>query len=99
MTTEQVLIGMGLTLVLAVGSQILASRLRIPTDLTRPVLSRRYEDGAAVQAQPAADALPPGCDVLFLVRRVGRLDPVTEGSRPLPLPGDTVVLLTSGGRA
>ncbi|MET8325299.1 cation:proton antiporter [Streptomyces sp. NPDC005181] len=30
MTTDQVLIGVGLTLVLAVGSQILASRLRIP---------------------------------------------------------------------
>ncbi|MFG2793342.1 cation:proton antiporter, partial [Streptomyces sp. NPDC048419] len=30
MTTNQVLIGVGLTLVLAVGSQILASRLRIP---------------------------------------------------------------------
>ncbi|MFI1888451.1 cation:proton antiporter [Streptomyces jumonjinensis] len=30
MTTQQVLIGVGLTLVLAVGSQILASRLRIP---------------------------------------------------------------------
>lgn len=68
------------------------------TGLTRPVLSRRYEDGAVVLAQPAADAVPPGCDVLFLVRPDGRLDPVTEGSRPLPLPGDTVVLLTAGGR-
>ncbi|MEV0637173.1 cation:proton antiporter [Streptomyces sp. NPDC050619] len=66
------------------------------TDLTWAALSRRYEDGAAVLAQPAADALPPGCDVLFLVRRDGRLDPVTEGSRPLPRPGDTVVLLTPG---
>lgn len=30
MTTDQVLMGVGLTLVLAVGSQILAGRLRIP---------------------------------------------------------------------
>jgi hypothetical protein len=30
MTTDQILLGVGLTLSLAVGSQILASRLRIP---------------------------------------------------------------------
>ena len=30
MTTNQLLIGLGLTVVLAVGSQVLASRLRIP---------------------------------------------------------------------
>lgn len=30
MTTDQVLMGVGLTLVLAVGSQVLAGRLRIP---------------------------------------------------------------------
>lgn len=30
MTTDQVLLGVGLTLVLAVGSQVLAGRLRIP---------------------------------------------------------------------
>jgi NhaP-type Na+/H+ or K+/H+ antiporter len=30
MTTNQILIGVGLILVLAVGSQVLASRLRIP---------------------------------------------------------------------
>lgn len=28
--------------------------------------SRRYEDRAAVLSQPVGDALPPGCDPLFL---------------------------------
>ncbi|MFG2727221.1 cation:proton antiporter [Streptomyces canus] len=67
-------------------------------DLTWPTLSRRYEDGAAVLGQPAGDAVRPGSEPLFLVRRDGRLDPVTAGSTPLPRPGDTVVLLTPGGR-
>ncbi|EDY53507.1 MULTISPECIES: cation:proton antiporter [Streptomyces] len=65
-------------------------------DLTWPTFAHRYARGAAVLAQPAAKALPPGSDLLFLVRRDGRLDPVTEGSTPLPRPGDTVVLLTPG---
>ena len=56
-------------------------------DLTWPAFSRRYEEGAAVLGQPAGDAVPPGSDLLFLVRRDGRLDPVTEGSTPLPRPG------------
>jgi hypothetical protein len=68
-------------------------------DLTWPAFSRRYEEGAAVLGQPADDPLRPGSDPLFLVRRDGRLDPVTVGSSPLPRPGDTVVLLTPGGRA
>jgi hypothetical protein len=52
-----------------------------------------------VRGQPAGGAVPPGSDPLFLVRRDGRLDPVTAGSTPLPRPGDTVVLLTPGERA
>ncbi|MFF1905968.1 cation:proton antiporter [Kitasatospora sp. NPDC058218] len=67
-------------------------------DMTWPTFSRRYEQGAAVLAQPAGDALPPGYRQLFLVRRDGRLDPVTEGNTPLARPGDTVVLLAPGGR-
>ena len=67
-------------------------------DLTWPTFSRRYEDGAAVLGQPARDALRPGSDLLFLVRRDGRLDPVTGSSTPLPRPGDTAVLLAPGRR-
>ncbi|MFI9311411.1 cation:proton antiporter [Streptomyces triculaminicus] len=68
-------------------------------DLTWPAFSRRYKDGAAVLAQPAGAALPPGGDPLFLVRPDGRLDPVTDAGTPLPGPGDTVVLLAPGGWA
>ncbi|MFB6678569.1 cation:proton antiporter [Streptomyces sp. NPDC056390] len=67
-------------------------------DLTWQTFARRYEEGAAVLGQPAGDALLPGSDLLFLVRRDGRLDPVTGGSTPLPRPGDTAVLLAPGRR-
>ena len=39
MTTNQVLLGVGLILALAVGSQVLASRLRIPVLITRPLVA------------------------------------------------------------
>ncbi|MFF3500804.1 cation:proton antiporter [Streptomyces sp. NPDC003247] len=68
-------------------------------DLTWPTFFRRYEEGAAVLGRPAGDVMRPGSDPLFLVRRDGRLDPVTGGSTPLPRPGDTVILLSPGGRA
>ncbi|MEX1652058.1 cation:proton antiporter [Streptomyces pseudovenezuelae] len=67
-------------------------------DLTWPTFSRRYQEGAAVLGQPADNALRPGSDLLFLVRRDGRLDPVTGGSAPSPRPGDTAVLLGPGRR-
>ncbi|GGR47233.1 cation:proton antiporter [Streptomyces netropsis] len=76
-----------------IGGEVLFS-----AELTGPVLSRKYEDGAAVLARPAGGVLPTGCDLLFLVRPDGRLDPVTEGSTPLLGPGDTVVLLAPGTR-
>ncbi|MFF1392368.1 cation:proton antiporter [Streptomyces sp. NPDC058287] len=65
-------------------------------DLTWQMFARRYEEGAAVLGQPAGDARLPGSALLFLVRRDGRLDPVTGGSTPLPRPGDTAVLLAPG---
>jgi hypothetical protein len=68
------------------------------TDLTWPTFSRAYEEGAAVLAQPADGVLPPGCELLFLVRPDGRLDPVTQTGKPLPRSGDTAVLLAPGGR-
>ncbi|MER5937146.1 cation:proton antiporter [Streptomyces sp. NPDC001928] len=65
--------------------------------LTWPVLARRYEEGAAVLSRPADEgALPPGCDLLFVVRPDGRLDPVTEAGTPPTGPGDTLVLLAPG---
>ncbi|MYS86583.1 cation:proton antiporter [Embleya scabrispora] len=67
-------------------------------DLTWPAISRRYQHGAAVVGQPAGDAVPPGCDLLFLVRRDGSLDPVTNSTTPHLRPDDTVLLLTPGGQ-
>ncbi|WP_405582196.1 cation:proton antiporter [Streptomyces sp. NBC_01092] len=65
--------------------------------LTWPVLARRYEEGAALLSRPADEgALPPGCDLLFVVRPDGRLDPVTEAGTPPAGPGDTLVLLVPG---
>ncbi|WP_327578791.1 MULTISPECIES: hypothetical protein [unclassified Streptomyces] len=86
MTTNQVLIGVGSILVLAVGSQILAGRLRLP---------------ALIVLLPvgfAAGVLIDDVDPEFLVRRDGRLDPVTGGSTPAPRPGDMAVLPAPGRR-
>ncbi|WP_327240486.1 cation:proton antiporter [Streptomyces sp. NBC_01318] len=63
------------------------------TELTGVALTRRYEDGASIVTRPADQAAPAGWDMLFLVRGDGRLDPVTEATRPLPGPGDLAVLL------
>lgn len=77
----------------------LGGEILFGTELTGRVLSRRHREGAAVIAQPADDAAPTGSDLLFVVRHGDRLVAVTEGSTPLPEPGDTLVLLTpAGGR-
>ncbi|MFB0632872.1 cation:proton antiporter [Streptomyces sp. AB3(2024)] len=67
------------------------------SDLTCAAFASRYSGGAAVAAQPVGRALPPGSDLLFLVRPDGRLDPVTEAEAPLPGPGDTLVFLGPAG--
>ncbi|WP_392754842.1 cation:proton antiporter [Streptomyces sp. LN590] len=71
------------------------------TELTGVALTRRYEEGASIVTRPADQAAPAGWDMLFLVRGDGRLEPVTEGNRPLPGPGDLAVLLApaSTGRS
>ena len=54
MTTDQVLFGVGLILVLAVGSQVLASRLRIPALII--LLPAGFTAGALT-----TDVNPSGC--------------------------------------
>jgi NhaP-type Na+/H+ or K+/H+ antiporter len=61
--------------------------------LTRYEVGRRYCDGARICTQAASDGIPPGGDLLFLVRADGRLDPVTQVGPPEPQAGDTMVLL------
>jgi len=92
-TTNQILIGIGLILVLAVGAQVLASRLRIPAIIVWPAVSCRYHDGARIAVQRAVGALPAGHDILFLVRADGRLAAVTQTGTAMPQPGDTIVSL------
>jgi hypothetical protein len=62
-------------------------------DLTRPALSRRYQDGARIVTQRANGELPAGHDILFLLRADGHLAAVTEVGRPVPQAGDTIVAL------
>lgn len=78
---------------LGVVAPFIGGEVLFGTDLTGEALARRYESGATVVRQPADQAVPTGWDMLFLVRKDGRLEPVTEARRPVPAPGDSVVLL------
>jgi hypothetical protein len=61
-TTNQVLLGVGLILALAVGSQVLASRLRVPALII--LLPAGFAAGARICTRPADGGAPPGSDVL-----------------------------------
>lgn len=63
--------------------------------LTRYDLGRRYADGARITSRPADGGLPAGPGLLFLVRRDGKLVPVTTASTPVPQSGDTMIVLES----
>lgn len=63
------------------------------SDLRRHALVARYEQGARFRVRPASAPRPAEHETLFVVRRDGRLEPVTE-SRPVTAgEGDTLVLL------
>ncbi|MFD0258845.1 cation:proton antiporter [Kitasatospora indigofera] len=79
---------------LGVVAPFIGGEVLFGADLTASALMRRHEAGAVVVTRPAGPEVPDGWDVLFVVRRNGRLDPVTEAQRPLPGPGDSLVLLT-----
>lgn len=65
-------------------------------ELVRHVLAARHARGARFHVRPESQPRPPGYDALFVVRRDGRLEPVT-GDRPAAAhQGDTVVLLGPG---
>ncbi|WP_406195005.1 cation:proton antiporter [Kitasatospora sp. NBC_01560] len=69
--------------------------------LTRVELARRYGEGARITVHRVVGGLPPGHELLFLVRPDGQLAPVTEAAVPEPGAGDLAVLLgpVPGGRA
>jgi hypothetical protein len=64
-------------------------------ELTRLEVGHRYAGGARVVNRPGDDGIPPGMELLFLVRADGKLMPVTRTSPPVRQPGDTVILLES----
>ncbi|MCG6498245.1 sodium:proton antiporter [Kitasatospora sp. A2-31] len=61
--------------------------------LVRDALQARHEQGARFVLQPAANPLPPGHELLFVVRADGRLEPVTRGQATEPAKDDTLLLL------
>ncbi|MFG3114984.1 cation:proton antiporter [Streptomyces sp. NPDC048197] len=61
--------------------------------LLRHALVARYEQGARFHVQTASDPPPPGYATLFVVRRDGRLDPVTTAVPVTAEEGDTLILL------
>ena len=62
-------------------------------DMTRPAVTKRYQDGARIVAHGTDGVLPAGQDLLFVVRADGQLVPVTQTSTPTPQPADTLVSL------
>ncbi|MEV6054733.1 hypothetical protein [Streptomyces sp. NPDC052107] len=65
-------------------------------ELVRHVPATRHARGARFHLRTASEPRPPGHDALFVVRRDGRLEPVT-GDRPVAArQGDTLVLLGPG---
>lgn len=63
-------------------------------DLLRHTVAARYAQGARFHVRPApAPGTPEDVRTLFVVRRDGRLEPVTESGPVDASPGDTLVLL------
>ena len=66
-------------------------------DLTRAALTARHTAGARITTHSSDGGIPPATDLLFLINLEGTLIPVTASRPPDPQPGDTLVLLGSGG--
>ena len=92
MTTNQVLLGVGLILEGAVEGPVYRLGTRQPDHgVVAPYT------GARVCTQPVGEEGPVDGNLLFLVRADGRLAPVTRNGPPEPQPGDTMVLLGLAG--
>jgi hypothetical protein len=61
--------------------------------MTRPAVTARYQDGARIVVHVTDGVLPPGQDLLFIVRADGQLTAVTQTRMPTPQAGDTLVYL------
>ena len=85
MTTDEILLGVGLIVALAVGSQVLASRLKIPALIL--LLPAGFTAGAITTDVNPQRLL--GATFQPLVS----LNPVTRSGPPEPKPGDTRIVL------
>ena len=74
----------------------MGSEILFGDDLSRAGLAARYSHGARITARPAGHAIPDGHDLLFVLRRDGRIEPATRTARPSPSDGETLVLLGPG---
>ncbi|MFJ5776888.1 cation:proton antiporter [Streptomyces sp. NPDC093094] len=61
--------------------------------LVRHAVAARHGSGARFRTRPASQPCPPGYETVFVVRRDGRLEPVTQARPATPGKGDTLVLL------
>jgi hypothetical protein len=62
-------------------------------ELTRPALAQRWLDGARLQIRNDSEPIPSGSELLFVTTPEGRLQCATATTRPVPRPGDRLVLL------
>jgi hypothetical protein len=70
------------------------SALLFGEGLTGVEVRRRYDKGARIRTQPAAEDMPTGHDLLFVIGTEGRLRPFTIVDPPVPGPQDTLVVLS-----
>jgi hypothetical protein len=104
MSTNQILIGLGLTIVLALGCDLIASRTRLPAIvLLLPVgfiageLDRRFAAGARIVAERGGDderAVPDHrARLLAVVSEKGALRVASDADASNPMPGETGIWL------
>lgn len=76
-----------------VEEQVRTDNVLFAKGLDRPNLARRYSAGERITTARGNGGLAAGHDILFLVRRDGRLMPSTHSGILAPEPGDTVITL------
>jgi NhaP-type Na+/H+ or K+/H+ antiporter len=62
--------------------------------LTGAEVRHRYASGARIRSQPAANSVPIGADLLFVIGPEGQLWPFIADDPPVPGPQDTLVVLS-----
>ena len=67
-------------------------------NLTGAAVRDRHDAGAQIVTRPAAEGIPAGFDLLFVIDREGRLLPVVSGEIPALDRAHTFVLIAPGPR-